>query len=77
MGRKIKGLVGALLESERLKDVAECGRECEVCGWGCDDLEFEICCDCFSELDFRRAVHGEYGKQEQTEARETLRLAAA
>lgn len=33
MGRKSKGLAGALLESERLKDVAECGRECEVCGW--------------------------------------------
>jgi NMD protein affecting ribosome stability and mRNA decay len=34
----------------RDKDVAECGGlKCVRCGWGRDEPELELCCDCFDE----------------------------
>lgn len=41
---------------------------CAECGWGSDD-EFDLCCDCFDAHTFKQMLRGEFGRDEQQEAR--------
>lgn len=73
--QKHRGLVGALMEMERLEDVAKFGGlACIGCGWGCDDPELELCCDCADAEFMRAARRGDYGKDEQREARASVAI---
>jgi hypothetical protein len=75
MSKQLKGIVGSLLEMERLADVAKGAAEgypqCTECGWSSDDPELDICCDCVNEIFFKQMLRGDFGKAEQREARQS------
>jgi len=68
--RKLKGLVGSLMELERLAEIekAEGYPVCIECGWPSDDHELDLCCDCFDAITLKQLVRGDFGKIEQQEA---------
>jgi hypothetical protein len=71
MKRKFTGIVGSLLDLDRIKSL-EGTHACRHCGWGCDDPELDVCCDCFDAITMKQMLRGEWGKAEQEEARASM-----
>lgn len=61
------------MEMLRLDDVAQAQKEgrpiCIECRWSCDDSELDLCCDCADAIFMKQMLRGEFGKDEQREAR--------
>ena len=76
MTKRFKGIVGSLLEMERLADVAKGAADgypqCTECGWSSDDPDLDICCDCVNEIFLKQMLRGDFGKAKQHKARQSL-----
>ena len=72
------GIAESLFAWEREDDAAKARAEgrpvCIVCGWGSDDPELEVCCDCFDAFTMKAMLRGEYGADEQAEMRASVKL---
>ena len=49
---------------------------CIGCGWSCDDAELDLCCDCFDAAVMQQMRRGDFGRDEQREARASSRVHA-
>ena len=70
----IKALFAALREYERRESAAQAVADgypvCVECGWGSDDPELDICCDCSDAECMKQMLRGDYGEAEQREAKD-------
>ena len=77
----MKRINDTLLAIERADDAAKARAEgrpvCIECGWSCDDLGLEICCDCHDAAEMRAMLRGDYGAEEQADARQSRMIGAA
>jgi hypothetical protein len=66
-----------LMEMDRQDDAAKALATgfpvCIECGWGCDDAELDLCCDCADTEFMTQMLRGDHGRTEQREARESIR----
>jgi hypothetical protein len=61
----------AILEADRLDDIAGGGPICVGCRWSCDDPELELCCDCADAEFMKQILRGDYGRDEREQATRT------